>query len=85
MLILFIHAQILEQEIIIKEIEKQKLKMIAGRIFPAMATTTAAITGIACLQIYTLKETNKINYFRNCYLNLVINRFIMTMTAQACR
>ena len=51
MLILFIHAQILEQEIIIKEIEKQKLKMIAGRIFPAMATTTAAITGIACLQI----------------------------------
>ena len=43
----------------IKEIEKQKLKMIAGRIVPAMATTTAAITGIACLQIYTLKETNK--------------------------
>ena len=36
----------------IKEIEKQKLKMIAGRFFPAMATTTAAITGIACLQIY---------------------------------
>ena len=36
----------------IKEIEKQKLKMIAGRIVPAMATTTAAITGIACLQIY---------------------------------
>jgi hypothetical protein len=26
--------------------------MIAGRIVPAMATTTAAITGIACLQIY---------------------------------
>ena len=36
--------------------------MIAGRIVPAMATTTAAITGIACLQIYTLNETNKINY-----------------------
>ena len=66
----------------IKEIEKQKLKMIAGRIVPAMATTTAAITGIACLQIYTLNETNKINYFRNCYLNLAINRFIMTMPAQ---
>ena len=63
----------------IKEMEKQKIKMIAGRIVPAMATTTAAITGIVCLQLYTLNQTNKINYFRNCYLNLAINRFIMTL------
>ena len=61
--------------------EKQKIKMIAGRIVPAMATTTAAITGIVCLQLYTLNQTNKINYFRNCYLNLAINRFIMTLPA----
>ena len=66
----------------IKEMDKQKIKMIAGRIVPAMATTTAAITGIVCLQLYTLIQTNKINYFRNCYLNLAVNRFIMTLPAQ---
>ena len=63
----------------IKEIEKLKLKIIAGRIIPALATTTAAITGIVCLQLYTLIQTNNINFFRNCFLNLAINRFIMTL------
>ena len=67
----------------IKEIEKQKLKIIAGRIVPAMATTTAAITGIVCLQLYTLNQTNKINYFRNCFLNLAINRFLMNLPSPA--
>lgn len=63
----------------IKEIEREKLKKIAGKIIPAMSTTTAAITGIACLQLYTLLQTNKIEYFRNCYLNLAVNIFIMTL------
>ena len=45
----------------IKEIEKQKLQMIAGRSVQAMAQKTAAVTGIECLHIYTLNETNKIN------------------------
>ena len=33
----------------IKEMEKQKIRMIAGRIVSAMATTMATITGIVCL------------------------------------
>lgn len=66
----------------IKEINREKLKIIAGKIIPAMATTTAAITGIVCLQLYTLMQTNNINFFRNCYLNLAVNRFIMTMPSK---
>ena len=66
----------------IKEIDRLKLKIIAGKIIPAMATTTAAITGIVCLQLYTLNQTNQIKYFRNCYLNLAINRFTMTMPSE---
>ena len=66
----------------IKEIDREKLKIIAGRIVPAMATTTSSITGIVCLQLYTLNQTNKIKYFRNCYLNLAINRCIMTLPSE---
>ena len=66
----------------IKQIDRQKLKLIAGKIIPAMSTTTAAITGIVCLQLYTLNQTNQIKYFRNCYLNLAINRFLMTLPSQ---
>ena len=52
--------------------------MIAGKIIPAIATTTAAITGIVSLQLYTLYQTNKIDFLRDCYLNLGINSMIMS-------
>jgi len=66
----------------IKLIDREKLKMIAGKIIPAMSTTTAAITGISCLQLYTLLQTNKIEFFRNCYLNLSINRLVLTLPSK---
>ena len=69
----------------IKEIDRQRLKIIAGRIVPALATTTAAITGIVCLQLYTLTQTNQINYFKNCYMNLAVNNFIMTIPSRKIR
>ena len=53
--------------------------MIAGRITPALTITTAAITEIVCLQLYTLYRTNNIKFLRNCFFNLAINRFIMTL------
>jgi ubiquitin-activating enzyme E1 len=46
------------------------VKEIAGNIIPAIASTTAAITGIASLQIYTLLQTDNLNSFRNCNINL---------------
>ena len=62
----------------IKESDRQKTKMIAGKIIPAIATTTAAITGIVSLQLYTLFQTDKIEYMRNCFLNLAVCLFVMT-------
>ena len=56
--------------------------MIAGRITPALAITTAAITEIVCLQLYTLYRTNNINFLRNCFFNLAINRYIMMLPAK---
>ena len=50
-----------------------KVKMVAGNIVPAIASTTAAIVGIVALQIYVLKTTADIKYLRNCYFDLARN------------
>ena len=51
------------------------VKEVAGNIIPAIASTTAAVTGIACLQIYTLLQTKDIKSFKNISFNLAISEF----------
>ena len=51
------------------------VKEIGGNIIPAIASTTAAVTGIACLQIYSLLQTNDIKLFKNISFNLAISQF----------
>lgn len=52
--------------------------MIAGKIIPAIATTTAAITGIVCLQIYTLLQTKDVTYLRGAFVNLAVSLYVLT-------
>ena len=52
-----------------------KAKETAGNIIPAIASTTAAITGICCLQIYTLLQTDNLDLFRNSAFNLATSQF----------
>jgi len=66
----------------INEADRQKIKMIAGKIIPAIATTTAAITGLVALQLYTLLQTNDITFMRGCYMNLAVNLFVLTEPAE---
>ena len=54
----------------IEKTEFLNAKKIAGNIIPAIASTTAAVTGIACLQIYTLLQTDNLRSFRNSDFNL---------------
>jgi ubiquitin-activating enzyme E1 len=76
----FIHAcsNLRARNYKIQECDRQKTKMIAGKIIPAIATTTASITGIVSLQLYTLYQTNKIDFLRDCYMNLAINSIFMS-------
>eukprot|EP00759_Apiculatamorpha_spiralis_P024831 PhF_6_TR27979/c0_g1_i1/m.41415/K03178/UBE1, UBA1; ubiquitin-activating enzyme E1 len=53
-----------------------KTKMIAGRIIPAMVTTTALITGIVLMEVAKLVCVPKANWsltlFRNSFVNLAV-------------
>ena len=52
-----------------------KVKEIAGNIIPAIASTTASITGLACLQIYTLLNSKNLKSFRSAAFNLATSEF----------
>ena len=47
--------------------------MIAGRIVPAIASTTATIIGFACLQLLTLITSEDISLVKNCNFNTAFN------------
>ena len=68
----FIHAgaNLRARNYKIDECDRNKTKKIAGKIIPTVLTTTAAIAGIASMQLYTLFQTKERKYFRNSFLNL---------------
>lgn len=55
--------------------EKIKVKLIAGKIIPAIASTTASIVGLVSLQLYTLCKNYNINSLRDCKFDLANNYF----------
>eukprot|EP00996_Jenningsia_fusiforme_P000161 NODE_111_length_3228_cov_56.356087_g101_i0.p1 GENE.NODE_111_length_3228_cov_56.356087_g101_i0~~NODE_111_length_3228_cov_56.356087_g101_i0.p1 ORF type:complete len:984 (+),score=189.48 NODE_111_length_3228_cov_56.356087_g101_i0:150-3101(+) len=56
----------------IPEVDRSKTKQIAGKIIPAMVTTTALVTGLVCFEWYKLIQGKELAELRNSFVNLAI-------------
>mmetsp|Transcript_21138 Transcript_21138/g.54122 ORF Transcript_21138/g.54122 Transcript_21138/m.54122 type:complete len:1186 (+) Transcript_21138:63-3620(+) len=56
---------------------RHKCKMIAGRIIPAIATTTASVTGLVMLEMFKVLQGKSVEQLRNGNYDLGSNQYMM--------
>ncbi|XP_031723484.1 ubiquitin-like modifier-activating enzyme 1 [Anarrhichthys ocellatus] len=68
---------------VIPAADRHESKRIAGRIIPAIATTTAAVAGLMCLELYKLVQGHqKICSYRTAYMYLPVTHIVFCQPTQ---
>lgn len=61
--------------------DRLEVKRVAGKIVPAIATTTAAVAALVTIELLKVTKGCPLSDLRNCFLNLAISLFVLSQPA----
>lgn len=57
--------------------DKMKVKLVAGKIIPAISTTTSAVTGLSLVELFKVLQGKEVSTLRNGMIDLGTNNYVL--------
>ncbi|KAG5466887.1 hypothetical protein LSCM1_01064 [Leishmania martiniquensis] len=57
--------------------DRMKVKLVAGKIIPAIATTTSAVTGLGLIELFKVLQRKDISVLRNGMVDVGTNNYVL--------